>query len=123
VALPALAYAVSCPAGIAGIIASLVVVQRLFRIDARAEALAAHQCHRVAPLEDRTLVIDNPNLAGVAIEDIPSRAETGVIVSRHRPVDETKGSRGRRAGVWGASVRLPGVPSTSHGCASYSPDE
>jgi uncharacterized transporter YbjL len=42
---------VSYPAGIAGIIASLVVVQRLFRIDARAEALAAQQLHRVAPLE------------------------------------------------------------------------
>ena len=55
-----------------------------------AEALAAQQCHRVAPLEHRTLVIDNPNLAGVAIEDIPSRAETGVIVSRHRPVGETE---------------------------------
>lgn len=89
-ALPALAYAVSYPAGIAGIVASLVVVQRLFRIDARAEALAAEQRDRVAPLEHRSLVVDNPNLTGVAIDDIPSRAETGVIVSRHRPAGETE---------------------------------
>jgi putative transport protein len=91
VALPALAYAVTYPAAIAGIIGSLVLVQRLFRIDARAEAEAlVAQRPRTDPLEHRTLVVDNPNLAGVSIEDIPSRAETGVVVSRHRRVGETE---------------------------------
>ena len=75
-ALPALAYAVTYPAGIAGIIGSLVVLQRLFRIDVRAEAeaLAAKQRRRAEPLEHRTLVVDNPNLAGVAIQDDPLAA-------------------------------------------------
>jgi len=84
--LPALAYAVSYPAAIAGIIGTLLALKKLFGIDPaqEAEAFAAEQRARVEPLEHRTLVVENPNLAGVTIEDIPSRFETGVTVSRHR---------------------------------------
>ena len=41
---------------------------------ARAEAAAfmAQQRSRAEPLENRTLVVANPDLAGVAIEAIPS---------------------------------------------------
>jgi putative transport protein len=91
VVLPALAYAVTYPTGIAGIIGSLVGLQWLFGVDARAEAeaLAAEQRRRATRLEHRTLVVDNPNLAGVAIDEIPSLVETGVVVSRHRPAGKT----------------------------------
>jgi putative transport protein len=58
-------------------------------VRAVAAALAAQQRRRARPLEHRTLVVDNPNLTGISIDDIPSRAETGVIVSRHRRVGET----------------------------------
>jgi putative transport protein len=91
-ALPALAYAVSYPPAIGGIIGTLLVLKSLFRIDPlkEAEAFAAEQRGRVEPLENRTLVVENPNLAGVAIEAIPSRAETGLTVSRHRRAGETE---------------------------------
>ncbi|MCI0744827.1 MAG: putative transporter, partial [Verrucomicrobia subdivision 3 bacterium] len=90
-ALPALAYAVSYPAAIAGIIATLLVLKRVFRVDAakEAEAFRAEQRDRAEPLETRTLIVDNPNLEGVAIDTIPSRAETGVTISRHRRAGET----------------------------------
>jgi putative transport protein len=90
-ALPALVYAVSYPAAIAGIIGTLLLLKGIFRIDAvkEAEAFAAEQRGRVEPLENRTLVVENPNLAGLTIEAIPSRVETGVTVSRHRPAGET----------------------------------
>jgi putative transport protein len=89
-ALPALAYAVTYPAAIAGIIGTLLVVKGVFRIDAakEAEAFRAEQRGRTEPLENRTLVVESPNLAGVAIEAIPSRAETGVTISRHRRAGE-----------------------------------
>jgi putative transport protein len=85
-ALPALAYAVAYPAAIAGIIGTLLALKAFFRIDAarEAEAFSEAERSRFEPLENRTLVVENPNLAGVAIEAIPSRAETGVTVSRHR---------------------------------------
>ena len=36
------------------------------------------------PLERRTLVVENPNLQGVAIGDVPGLVESGVVVSRIR---------------------------------------
>lgn len=83
-ALPALAYAVTYPAAIVGIIATILLLKGLFRIDpAKATAaFAAEQQNTVEPLVRRTLIVDNPNLDGVAVESIPGRTETGVVVSR-----------------------------------------
>lgn len=92
-ALPALAYAVTYPAAIAGIIGTLLALKGLFRVNpaAEAEAFAAERRSQVEPLENRTLIVDNPNLGGVFIEDIPGRLETGVTISRHRRSGETEG--------------------------------
>jgi putative transport protein len=102
-ALPAVAYAVSYPAAIAGIIGTLMLLKNIFRIDPAKEAaaLAGQQRNQVEPLERRTLVVDNPNLDGVAIENIPGRAETGVAVSRIRRAGETE----VRAGTAGTVLR------------------
>src|SRR5512139_2685854 len=91
-ALPALAYAVTYPGAMVGIIGTLLLLKHLFRIDAEHEAtaLAEQQRGRVEPLENRTLVVENPNLVGVAIDAIPSRVETGVTLSRHRRAGETE---------------------------------
>lgn len=90
-ALPALAYAVTYPAAIVGIISSLLLVKYLFKIDAKAEALAfAERSHSAAdPVERRTLVVDNPNLDGLKIGEVPGRLETGVTFSRLRHGEET----------------------------------
>ncbi len=84
--LPALSYAVSYPVGILGIITAMLVLRRLFGVDAAAEARAASAA-RLRP-EDvparKTLVVENPALEGVAIEDVPGLKESGVIVSRIR---------------------------------------
>ena len=91
-ALPALAYAVSYPAAIAGLIGALLILKSLLRIDPtrEAEAFLAEQRAHAAPLETRTLIVENPNLAGVPIAEIPARSETGVIVSRHRRAGGTE---------------------------------
>ena len=88
--LPALAYAVTYPVAIAGIIATLLALKALFRIDPlkEAEAFAAEQRRGAEPLERRTLIVENPNLEGVAVEAIPGRQETGVTVSRIRRAGE-----------------------------------
>ena len=91
-ALPALAYAVTYPGAIVAIIGTLLLLKAVFRVDAEREAtaFAQEQRGRVEPLEHRTLLVENPNLEGVAINDIPSRGETGVAVSRHRRAGETE---------------------------------
>jgi putative transport protein len=90
--LPALAYAVTYPVAIAGIIGTLLALKGLFRIDPlkEAEAFAAEQRRGAEPLERRTLIVENPNLEGVEVEAIPGRRETGVTVSRIRRAGEAE---------------------------------
>jgi putative transport protein len=83
-ALPALAYAVSYPTAIVGIIGTLLLLKQMFRIDPMQEAKehAEKQRSQVTPLERRTFVVTNPNLEGVALKDLPGKVEAKVTVSR-----------------------------------------
>jgi putative transport protein len=85
-ALPSLAYALAYPGGIAGIIGSLLVLRSVFRIDPEREA-AAHRIDQqrgLQPLERLNLVVENPNLDGLPIGEVPGRRETAVTISRIR---------------------------------------
>ncbi len=82
--LPALAYAVSYPFGIIGIILSMVVFRGLFRVNLEIESKQFGEAHRTGtePLERLTILVENENLNGVAIREIPGRSELSIIVSR-----------------------------------------
>jgi putative transport protein len=113
-ALPALAYAVTYPAAIAGIIGTLLALKGMFRIDPlkEAETFRMEQRAGVQSLENRTLMVDNPNLAGLTIDSIPSRLETGVTISRHRRVSETEAgvATGKTLLQVGDSIVAVGTP-------------
>ena len=81
--VPSLAYAVAYPGGVFGIIATLLLLRGIFRInpEKEAEAFRAEQKKGIDPLERMNLVVENPNLQNVAIGDVPGR-EVGVVVSR-----------------------------------------
>jgi len=84
--LPALAYAVTYPTAIVGIIATILLLKKGFRIDAAAEATefaALHQS-QATPIERRTLLVTNAQLDGLRLDAIPGRIETGVTISRVR---------------------------------------
>lgn len=85
-ALPALAYAVAYPVGIAGIIGSMLVLRLIFRIDSarELEAFRAEQQKGIEPLERVNLIVENRNLDGLTIAEVPGRLETGVVISRIR---------------------------------------
>lgn len=91
-ALPALAYAVTYPAAIAGIIATLLILKQILRIDPAREAadFAARNQRHIDPLECRTLAVTNPNLDGVPVGSIPGRVEAGITISRIRHDGETR---------------------------------
>jgi putative transport protein len=95
-ALPALAYAVTYPTAIIGIIGTLLVLKQVLRIDPVQEAadLAAQNRRKSEPLERRTVVVLNPNLDGLPLEAIPGRVEAGVTVSRIRHGAETRVATG-----------------------------
>jgi putative transport protein len=88
-ALPALAYAVGYPVGILGIIGTMLFIRILFRIDPEKEAadFQADQRKGIEPLVRRNLVVENPNLDGLVIADIPGRREMRVMVSRIKRPD------------------------------------
>jgi putative transport protein len=90
-ALPALAYAVGYPVGILGIIGTMLFLRVVFRIDPEKEAaeFQAEQRKGIEPLVRRNLAVENPNLDGLLIADIPGRREMRVMVSRiKRPAVE-----------------------------------
>jgi putative transport protein len=86
-----LAYAVTYPTAIVGIIATLLVLKRLFRVNIERESaeFASRTRRKGEPLERRTLLVANPNLDGARLGSIPGRIETGVTISRVRHQGET----------------------------------
>ena len=68
------------------------ILQKMLRLDPRraAEAFASEQRKAVEPLEQRTLLINNPNLEGITIDSVPGLTEHGVVVSRIRRRGETE---------------------------------
>jgi putative transport protein len=89
VALPALAYAVGYPVGIFGIIGVMLFLKALFRIDPEKEvaAFTADQQKGFEPLLRLNLAVENPNLNGLTIAEIPGRRELAVAVSRIKRPD------------------------------------
>jgi putative transport protein len=83
-AVQGLAYAVAYPFGIIGIILTMVLVRRVFRVDVKAEVAAAEAAHgpsRPKPAT-RNFEVRNPNLVGRQLGKVPGLAGSGVVVSR-----------------------------------------
>lgn len=86
----AMAYAVVYPFGVVGIILVLIILRVIFRIDPKKELAALEALHSkgIGEIKRITLEIENPNLNGVAIRNIPGLGLDGVILSRIRRKDE-----------------------------------
>jgi putative transport protein len=83
---PTVSYAIAYPFGIIGIIAAMLITRGIFRIDLKqeTEALARLRAESTPRLQTINLEVKNPNLDGVAIRDIPTLADSGVVISRVR---------------------------------------
>lgn len=114
-ALPALAYAVTYPAGILGIIASLLVLKSLFRVDMPAEVKSyiAATSSGQQDLQSRAIVVENVNLQGVRLGDVPGLTESGVVVSHVRRTGDTTGHTALRDTPLGVGDVLHAVGSAS----------
>jgi putative transport protein len=90
--LPGLAYAVTYPAGVAGIIGLMLAVRWLFRIDSAREAMQYHeeQRQKVEPIERMNLIVENPALENLSVAEVPARHEAGVVISRIRHAGESE---------------------------------
>jgi putative transport protein len=81
--MPGLGYAVCYPFGIIGIILCMLLIRKIFRIAPQKEIDALSE--RMTDAEQLTtlnLEVRNPSLAGVMLADVPTLADSGVVVSR-----------------------------------------
>ena len=86
----AMAYAVAYPFGVMGIILVMVLIRVIFKIDPKQELLDLKQqlSQGIREPQRASLLVENPNLSGVAIRNIPGLGDDGVVVSRIRRRDE-----------------------------------
>lgn len=83
-ALLGVGYAVAYPCGILGIILTMHLIKRLFRIDTEKEAeeFERLRTRNIKPILTRNFEVTNPNLAGLTIDRLMELAGTGVVVTR-----------------------------------------
>lgn len=82
--LPAMGYAVAYPFGIIGIIVTMLLIKLIFKISPAAEGQSLAQLldGEKPKLSNIDLEVKNSNLDGLAVVQIPSLAESGVVISR-----------------------------------------
>lgn len=85
------AYAVAYPGGILGIIAAMLILKSLFKIDLEkeAKAISSQSGASKAPIIRRAIEVDNAHLAEHRFGEIPGIEETGVRISRIKHTDQS----------------------------------
>lgn len=116
--LAAMAYAVAYPFGVLGIILSMVILRVIFRIDPKDELTILQQkmAEGVSEVRRETFVVENANLVGESIKNIPGLGDEGVVVSRIRRRSETETQGATRDTVMelGDLVLVVGSPEQLH---------
>lgn len=80
--LSGMACAVAYPFGIIGIILALLALRRLFQVDVEAEAETLECTSNGPKISTINLVVQNENLEGLRIDQIPGLRTMGVVISR-----------------------------------------
>ena len=75
-------YALAYPGAILGIILTMIVIRRIFAAQAAQDMLQVHTDKTASGLINVSIVVENKNLEGLKIKDIPAINELGVVVSR-----------------------------------------
>ncbi|HCC46733.1 MAG TPA: putative transporter [Elusimicrobia bacterium] len=75
-------YALAYPGAILGIILTMLLIRRLFKAEAARDMLEMHADKAASSLINASIAVENKNLDGLMIKDIPAIAELGVVVSR-----------------------------------------
>lgn len=96
--LPGIGYAISYPFGVIGTILSIVLIRVIFKINPKKEAEAHVKSYEGAQTPSTlNIEIQNHNLNGLAIKNIPTLEESGIVISRllqgnvlQVPLPETK---------------------------------
>ncbi|MDD2762028.1 MAG: putative transporter [Methylomonas sp.] len=110
--MPGLGYAVAYPFGIVGIILAMLLIKRVFNIEiaAEAESFAQNQQEQAQIPVSEDLIVENPNINGLTLAQIPFFESMSVVVTRILHLGETNVNVARPDSVLGIgdTIRVVG---------------
>ena len=110
--LTGIGYAVAYPFGVIGIIFVMILVRVIFRQNPNkaAESYAADIAATSKEIESCSLTVDNQNLFGITLKEIPDLVSSGVVVTRLLRGDNIFTPNGETVIARGDKVHLVGMP-------------
>ena len=110
--LTGIGYAVAYPFGVIGIILVMILVRIIFRQNPgkAAESYAKDIAANAKEIESCSLTVDNPNLFGVTLKDIPDLISSGVVVTRLLRNGNITTPNGNTVIVEGDKLHIVGMP-------------
>lgn len=108
---PVIGYSVAYPMGVIGLLIAIYTMQRVYRIDYKAEAKTMRQFNIVEQdLYTRTALITNPDAAGMQVSELFKRYEWDVVLSRIKRQGAMALASGDTTFAAGDEVTLVGTP-------------
>lgn len=110
--LTGIGYAVAYPFGVIGIILVMILMRIIFRQNPAkaAENYAKDIAANAKEIESCSLTVDNPNLFGVTLKDIPDLISSGVVVTRLLRNGNITTPNGNTVIVEGDKLHIVGMP-------------
>lgn len=110
--LTGIGYAVAYPFGVIGIILVMILVRIVFRQDPNrsAEKYAADIAANSKEIESCSLTVDNRNLYGIMLKDIPDLVSSGVVITRLMRGNDIFTPNGKTVVEEGDKVHIVGMP-------------
>ena len=110
--LTGIGYAVAYPFGVIGIILVMLLVRIVFRQnpDRAAKDYAADIAASTKEIESCSLTVDNQNLFGIMLKDIPDLISSGVVVTRLMRGSDIFTPNGKTILQEGDKVHIVGMP-------------
>ena len=110
--LTGIGYAVAYPFGVIGIILVMILTRIIFRQNpaAAAEKYAAEIAANSKEIESCSLTVDNQNLYGIMLKDIPNLISSGVVVTRLLRGESIFTPNGKTVIEQGDKLHIVGMP-------------
>ena len=110
--LTGIGYAVAYPFGVIGIILVMILMRIIFRQDPNkaAESYAAEIAAHSKEIESCSLVVENQNLYGIQLKDIPDLISSGVVITRLMRDESIFTPNGKTVIEQGDKVHVVGMP-------------
>lgn len=108
---PVVGYSVAYPMGVLGMLAAVLLLQRLWRVDYHAEAQSLRKFHVVEQdLYNRTVRVTRPEVVGTPLRELRRADQWDVVFGRLRRGDEITLATGDTVLALGDLISIIGVP-------------